>query len=275
MVTDMHHPDDALCFFQRNGWYIMRFVFALLFALLISAESSASADTQHEVQSALSKNPDLKSWMAQGGDLADIAIVIDDKLSADPEWRDKPLSERFQEVERLTRIKYWDEITSKSSSDATTRHTTKKYNEFDDYWEQRVKDEASKQKQQKSSVSSGVIAEKAIISGLSVAFIIIVLRTYKQLKSRLMSMDSNKKVFNVLLLAFILMSIIPPWKYEVDWGRAKKESPAGYSFILTPPTPTANVSRTSVSIDFNRLLIQWAALGGIAALLVINRREES
>lgn len=82
---------------------MMRFIFALLFAFLISAGSIASADSQSEVQSALNKNPDLKSWMAQGGEVADIAIGIDDKLSADPEWRDKPLSERFREVERLTR----------------------------------------------------------------------------------------------------------------------------------------------------------------------------
>ncbi|WP_279501711.1 hypothetical protein [Aeromonas veronii] len=193
MVTDMHHPDDALCSFQRNGWHMMRFIFSLLFAFLISASSIASADSQSEVQSALNKNPDLKSWMAQGGEVADIAIGIDDKLSADPEWRDKPLSERFREVERLTRIKYWDKITNKSASAVPTKHIETKHNEFDEYWDQIAKDEANKQKHQQSSARSGIVAENAIIGGLSVALIIIAMRAYKQLKVRLLGMDSSKK----------------------------------------------------------------------------------
>lgn len=261
-------------FFQRNGWYMMRFIFALLFAFLISASSIASTDSQSELQSALNKNPDLKSWMAQGGEVADIAIGIDDKLSADPEWRDKPLSERFREVERLTREIVNNNITNvKVASDKDSDSMAEFWEELRESFNQPTPP-INKNNQATTQGASKVI-EKAIIGGLSAALIILVFGAYKLLKGKFLVMDPRKKTLNILLLAFILMSIIPPWKYEVDWGRAKKESPAGYSFILTPPTPTANVSRTSVSIDFNRLLIQWAALGGIAALLVINRREES
>ncbi|MEN3759310.1 hypothetical protein [Aeromonas veronii] len=274
MVTDMRHQNDALCFFQQNGWRMMRFIFALLFAFLISDASTASVDTQSELQSALNKNPDLKSWMAQGGEVADIAIGIDDKLGADPEWRDKPLSERFREVERLTREMVNNNIANvKAASNKDSDSMAEFWEELRESFNQPTP--PINKNNQASTQGTGKIIEKAIIGGLSAALIILVFGAYKLLKGRFLVMDSRKKILNILLLAFVLMSIIPPWKYAVDWGRVKKESPAGYSFILTPPTPTADVSRTSVSIDFNRLLIQWAALGGIAALLVINKREES
>lgn len=258
-------------FFQRNGWYMMRFIFALLFAFLISAGSIASADSQSEVQSALNKNPDLKSWMAQGGEVADIAIGIDDKLSADPEWRDKPLSERFREVERLTR-----EIVNNNIANVKVA-SDKDSDSMAEFWEEQRESfnqptPPKNKNNQAHTQGASKIIEKAIIGGLSAALIILVFGAYMLLKGKFLVMDTRKKTLNILLLAFILMSIIPPWKYAVDWGRAKKESPAGYSFILTPPTPTSNMNRTSVSIDFHRLLIQWAALGGVAALLFINRK---
>lgn len=246
-----------------------RSIFIFLFILLTSPLCVASGGEQSEVQLALNENPDLKFWMAQGGEVADIAIGIDDKLSADPEWRDKPLSERFREVERLTR-----EIVNNNIANVKVA-SDKDSDSMAEFWEEQresFNQPTPPKNNQAPTQGASKIIEKAIIGGLSAALIILVFGAYMLLKGKFLVMDTRKKTLNILLLAFILMSIIPPWKYAVDWGRAKKESPAGYSFILTPPTPTSNMNRTSVSIDFHRLLIQWAALGGVAALLFINRK---
>ncbi len=257
--------------FLRNGWSMTRSIFIFLFILLTSPLCVASGGEQSEVQLALNENPDLKFWMAQGGEVADIAIGIDDKLSADPLWRDKSLSARFREVERLTKIIVNGDIPQ------VNFEKNKDSDSMKVFWDEQRKlfhqDSNHGNKTTQATISNqGAAFEKAVIGGLSAALIILTFGAYKSLKRGVMTMDSRKKTLNILLLAFILTSIIPPWKYAVDWGRAKKESPAGYSFILTPPTPTSNMNRTSVSIDFHRLLIQWAALGGVAALLFINRK---
>ncbi|EAS5079949.1 hypothetical protein D8P01_27240, partial [Salmonella enterica] len=38
-----------------------------------------------------------------------IAVHLDEKLQTDPEWKDKPLTERFAEVARRTRAAYGEE----------------------------------------------------------------------------------------------------------------------------------------------------------------------
>ncbi|KJR21520.1 MULTISPECIES: hypothetical protein [Vibrio] len=52
---------------------------------------------------ALQGNADLSSWREKGGEQWQKACEIDDRLSADPNWANKPLAERFAEVVNLTK----------------------------------------------------------------------------------------------------------------------------------------------------------------------------
>lgn len=63
-----------------------------------------------EVQTALQAVPVLKEWMSSDPDRASLATQIDDRLRVDPEWKDKPLSERFAEVAKRTKLAFGDAV---------------------------------------------------------------------------------------------------------------------------------------------------------------------
>jgi hypothetical protein len=58
------------------------------------------APEQDEVQTAFSSSTHLKNWMENDADKWDMAKVIDDKLRNDPSFANKPVAERFKEVEK-------------------------------------------------------------------------------------------------------------------------------------------------------------------------------
>jgi hypothetical protein len=62
------------------------------------------------VQAALQAVPDLAAWRDGDQDRFDMALTIDDKLQADPAWSNKPLTERFAEVARRTKLAFGDEV---------------------------------------------------------------------------------------------------------------------------------------------------------------------
>ncbi|MFQ1834168.1 hypothetical protein ACK36Q_08995 [Aeromonas veronii] len=62
------------------------------------------------VQAALQAVPDLAAWRDGDQDRFDMALTIDDKLQADPAWSNKPLTERFTEVARRTKLAFGDEV---------------------------------------------------------------------------------------------------------------------------------------------------------------------
>lgn len=49
---------------------------------------------------------DLVDWQRSDPDKFAVAVHLDEKLQTDPEWKDKPLTERFAEVARRTRAAY-------------------------------------------------------------------------------------------------------------------------------------------------------------------------
>lgn len=63
------------------------------------------------VQAALQAVPDLMSWREKDPDRFDFAIIVDEKLQADPSWQGKSLDERFAEAARRTKLAFGDEVT--------------------------------------------------------------------------------------------------------------------------------------------------------------------
>ncbi len=61
------------------------------------------------VQAALQAVPDLMSWREKDPDRFDFAIIVDEKLQADPSWQGKSLDERFAEAARRTKLAFGDE----------------------------------------------------------------------------------------------------------------------------------------------------------------------
>lgn len=54
--------------------------------------------------------PDLVAWSDSDQDRFDMALAIDERLQADPAWSNKPLTERFAEVARRTKLAFGDEV---------------------------------------------------------------------------------------------------------------------------------------------------------------------
>ena len=62
------------------------------------------------VLAALQAVPDLVSWREKDQDRFDFAIIVDEKLQADPTWQGKSLDERFAEAARRTKLAFGDEV---------------------------------------------------------------------------------------------------------------------------------------------------------------------
>ncbi|EAZ4510946.1 hypothetical protein CAM24_19270 [Salmonella enterica] len=67
---------------------------------------SQQEQQDNPVMQAMNAVPDLVRWQQADPDRFAIAVHLDEKLQTDPEWKDKPLTERFAEVARRTRAAY-------------------------------------------------------------------------------------------------------------------------------------------------------------------------
>ncbi|WP_368169731.1 hypothetical protein [Aeromonas sp. R4-3] len=77
------------------------------------------------VQAALQAVPDLMNWREKDQDRFDFAIIVDEKLQADPAWQGKSLDERFAEAARRTKLAFGDEVIppAKAPSKETEKST--------------------------------------------------------------------------------------------------------------------------------------------------------
>ncbi|MCE0495769.1 hypothetical protein [Vibrio salinus] len=55
-------------------------------------------EPSNPVGDAIAENSDLSAWQKAGGEQWEKALQVDDQLMKDPEWRNKPLTERFAKV---------------------------------------------------------------------------------------------------------------------------------------------------------------------------------
>lgn len=78
------------------------------------------------VQAALQAVPDLVSWREKDQDRFDFAIIVDEKLQADPAWQGKSLDERFAEAARRTKLAFGDAVdTAPSPAKAPSKEAEK------------------------------------------------------------------------------------------------------------------------------------------------------
>ncbi|WP_336751747.1 hypothetical protein [Aeromonas hydrophila] len=71
---------------------------------------SQAPSVPNDVQAALQAVPELASWMEKDQDRATFAVSVDERLKADPAWKDKPLTERFVEVAKRTKAAFGDPV---------------------------------------------------------------------------------------------------------------------------------------------------------------------
>lgn len=76
--------------------------------------------SQNEVQDAFSNSQHLKQWMESDVDKWDMAKVIDDKLAKDPSFANKPVAERFKEVEKRVQNAFGEQHKPKPSNNGTS-----------------------------------------------------------------------------------------------------------------------------------------------------------
>jgi hypothetical protein len=65
--------------------------------------SSQSQPSSNPVADAIAQNSDLSAWHKEGGELWNKAVEIDEQLQSDPQWKNKPLAQRFAEVSKLVK----------------------------------------------------------------------------------------------------------------------------------------------------------------------------
>lgn len=89
------------------------------------------------------------------------------------------------------------------------------------------------------------------------------------------------------IIAFSLTGLFPPWVESLNVPRrAHYEKSVGYSFLGTPPAPSSLLSTdwshlaplASIGVDYPRLLIEWAIVGAVTAVMLVtlgwkDRRE--
>jgi hypothetical protein len=73
-----------------------------------------------EVRDAIDAVPVLAHWEASNAQLFAAATEVDNRLRARPEWGNKPMKERFEQVVKIMAAEYGDSILPPTGSDTTT-----------------------------------------------------------------------------------------------------------------------------------------------------------
>lgn len=83
-----------------------------------------SQDTvRQQMQEAIDANEDLAKWQVGEANSPEAkrwarAVEFDRELREDPDWKDKPMQERFAEAERLTKLRFGDPLTQSADDPA-------------------------------------------------------------------------------------------------------------------------------------------------------------
>lgn len=82
------------------------------------------------------------------------------------------------------------------------------------------------------------------------------------------------KVLVATLCATAAAAAFPPWQHTRNGAEGmNSRSDAGYHFVADPPRPAYDSPALGVSIDFGRLLLEFAAIGclGVSAVTLSSR----
>lgn len=74
------------------------------------AQPAPVESTGNPVTDALKATPELEGWQSSDPDRFSLAVHLDEKLKTDPAWKDKPLTERFNEVVKRTKAAYGESV---------------------------------------------------------------------------------------------------------------------------------------------------------------------
>lgn len=89
-----------------------------------SAQSvPTQAPESNPVMADIQANTDLNGWMQEKGDKWSLALDIDDRLLADPEWYQKPQRERFDEVVRRTKAAFGETVSAPNVDNTQIRES--------------------------------------------------------------------------------------------------------------------------------------------------------
>ena len=82
----------------------------------------------------------------------------------------------------------------------------------------------------------------------------------------------QKKVLLIGIAVIVLMGLFPPWQEtRARENRPLSRSPAGYHFILTPPSGYRSIGYT---LDFARIAVQFIEVGAITAGAVLYLKDK-
>lgn len=76
----------------------------------VSPKAQTADPAADQVIAAFQSIPELTQWQTSDPDRMDFAVLTDQRLTADPAWKDKPVAERFKETVRRTKIAFGDEV---------------------------------------------------------------------------------------------------------------------------------------------------------------------
>lgn len=85
---------------------------------LQSSQQSIESSPPIDVQRAFEQSNHLQDWQTNDTERWLMAQQIDDVLANDPSFQDKPITERFTEVERRVMVMFGDEVTTGTASDS-------------------------------------------------------------------------------------------------------------------------------------------------------------
>lgn len=91
-----------------------------------SQPAAAPADTGNPVMDAINAIPDLAEWREKDTDKFSFAVHLDGKLQNDPAWKDKTLTERFQEVANRVNAAYGVAPAPAKTTEPSTEELQKK-----------------------------------------------------------------------------------------------------------------------------------------------------
>jgi hypothetical protein len=68
----------------------------------------------------------------------------------------------------------------------------------------------------------------------------------------------QKELLLIGVVFMLLMGLVPPWSIMIDYENIHVKRPTEYRLIFDPPESKGVIS---VSVDLDRLLVQWVAVG--------------
>lgn len=91
-----------------------------------SKPAAAAEPTGNPVADAINAIPDLADWQKNDEDKFKFAVHIDEQLKSQPEWKDKTLSERFNEVTNRVKQAYGEVVPEPKKAEPSTEELQKK-----------------------------------------------------------------------------------------------------------------------------------------------------